>query len=252
MAALRSHPDQLHRVERAEETAAGGRLQPAERAADGQRLAGDDAEDGVALVHRVRVEDPGHLARARADVRRRDVLLRADLVDDLARVAARHPFELADGELLRVAGDAALGAAEGDAHQRALPGHPHRQRAHLVERDVGVVADAALRRPTRDVVRDAVALEDLDVAVVHRHGDRDGDRLLALREDVDDVVVDRERPRDLAKLRLGDSVGVLAQVRDGLVDRAHGHTPCVVGTRSYAGAESTTATGSGRRGFTGS
>jgi hypothetical protein len=70
------------------------RLQPAERAADVERLAGDDAEHRVALVHRVGVEDPRHHRRVGADVGRRDVLLRADLVDDLARVAARHPLQL--------------------------------------------------------------------------------------------------------------------------------------------------------------
>ena len=66
------------------EAAARGRLHPPERAADVERLAGDDAEHRVALVHRVRVEDPGHHRPVGADVRRRDVLLRADLVDDLA------------------------------------------------------------------------------------------------------------------------------------------------------------------------
>src|SRR5206468_12381658 len=88
------------------------RLEPAERAADVERLAGDDPEHRVALVHRVGVEDPGHHRRVGADVRCRDVLLRADLVDDLAREAAGHPLELAGRELLRVDADAALGAAE--------------------------------------------------------------------------------------------------------------------------------------------
>jgi hypothetical protein len=107
----------------------------------------------------------------RPDVGGGDVLLRADLVDDLGRVPPGHAFQLSDGELLRVALDAALGATERNPHQRALPGHPHRERPHLVERDVGVVADTALRRAARDVVGDTVALEDLDVAVVHRHRD---------------------------------------------------------------------------------
>ncbi len=154
----------------------------------------------MALVHRVRVEDPRHRRGVRADVGRRDVLLGADLVDDLGGVAARHPLELAARHRLRVAGDAALRAAERKPHQRALPGHPHRQRLDLVERDVRVVADAALRRPARDVVRDAVAGERAHVAVVERGRDRDLDRLLALLQDVDEALVDLERLGDLVEL----------------------------------------------------
>ncbi len=149
-----------------------------------------------------------------ADVRRRDVLLRADLVDDLARVAAGHPLELAARHLLRVADDAALRAAERDAHQRALPRHPHREGLDLVERDVRVVADAALRRAARDVVRHAVALEDLRRPVVHADRDRDLDRLLARAEDVDEVRVDVEDRRDALQLLARDLERVLAQMRD--------------------------------------
>jgi len=160
--------------------AAGRRLLAPERPADRERLAGDHPEHGVTLVHRVRVEDPRHHRRVGADVGRRNVFLRPDLVDDLARVATRHALELRARQLLRVDDDAALGAAEGDSHQRALPRHRHGERLDLVERDGGVVADAALRRPARDVVRDAVALEDARRPIVHADGNRDLDRLLAL------------------------------------------------------------------------
>ena len=53
--------------------------------------------------------------------------------------------------------DAALGAAERDVDQGALPGHPHRQRPDFVEVGRRVVAQAALGRAARDVVLDAVA-----------------------------------------------------------------------------------------------
>ena len=65
-----------------------------------------------------------------------------------------------------IADDAALGAAEGDVDDRALPGHPGGQRAHFVERDVGRVADAALGRAARDGVLHAIAGEDFQAAVV--------------------------------------------------------------------------------------
>ena len=197
-----SSPAPAQRLEQAEDDAAAGRLAAADRAADRERLAGDDAEHRVALVHRERVEDPRHHLRVRADVGRRDVALGADLVDDLGGVAARHPLELLGRERLRVADDAALGAAERQVHQRALPRHPHRERLDLVERDGRVVADAALRRPARDVVRDAPAGEDAHAAVVHRRRDRDLDRLLAGAEDPDEVVVDAERVGHVLQLLL--------------------------------------------------
>jgi hypothetical protein len=203
------------------QAAARRRFLPAERAADRQRLAGHDAEHRVALVHRVRVEDPRHDRAVRADVGRGNVLLRADLVDDLARVAPRHPLELAAREPLRIDDDAALRAAERDAHQCAFPRHPHRERLDLVERDVRVVADAALRRAARDVVRDAVALEDLRRPVVHADRNGDLDRFLARAEHAHEVVVDTEGRRDPSQLRLRDLERVLAQMRDRCVDRRH-------------------------------
>jgi hypothetical protein len=77
-----------------------------------------------------------------------------------------------------------------------------------------VVADAALRRAARDVVRDAEALEGRDGAVVHPRRDGDGHGLLALREDADQVWVDVERLTDATELLLSDLKGVLTKVRD--------------------------------------
>ena len=123
------------RLEQAEHHAAAGRLAAADRAADRERLAGDDAEHRVALVHRVRVEDPRHHLRVVPTSGAGMSRLGADLVDDLGGEAARHALELLGRERLRVADDAALGAAERQVHQRALPRHPHRERLDLVERD---------------------------------------------------------------------------------------------------------------------
>ncbi len=199
-------------VGQAVEGTARGRLAAAERAADRERLARDDAEHGVALVHRVGVEDPGHHALVGADVGGRDVLLRPDLVDDLARVAARHPLELAAGELLGIDDHAALRAAERQAHQRALPRHRHRQALDLVLRDAVVVADAALGGAARDVVGDAVARVHVHGPVVRGDGDRDLDRFLAALEDVDQVRVDAEGLADLAQLLPGDRIRILVEV----------------------------------------
>ena len=144
----------------------------------------------MADVHRVRIEDPRHHLRVGADVGGRNVLLRADLVDDLARVAPGQALLLAKREQLRIADHAALRAAERKAHQGALPGHPHRERLDLVQRHGRVVADATLGRAARHVVDHAVALECVHRAVVHLYRHRDLDPLLAVREDLDQVRVD--------------------------------------------------------------
>ena len=57
----------------------------------------------------------------------------------------------------RVDRDAALGAAVGHVDDGALPRHPHRQRAHLVDVDARGVAQAALAGAAGDVVLHAVA-----------------------------------------------------------------------------------------------
>ena len=63
-------------------------------------------------------------------------------------------------ERARLAADAALRAAVRQPQERALPRHPHRERGALAERDVRVVADAALRRAEHARVLHPVAGED--------------------------------------------------------------------------------------------
>ena len=142
------------------------RLVPEQRAADRDRLAGHDLGHGVALLHRVGVHHPGHRLLVRGHVRRGDVELRADERREVGGEPARHARELAVRELPRAAAHAALRAAVGQAQQRALPGHPHRERRALAEADVRVVADAALRRPEHRRVLHAVGRERPDGAVV--------------------------------------------------------------------------------------
>ena len=104
--------------------------------------------------------------------------------DELGREAAGQALELAQAELLGVDLDAALAAAVGDAHDRALPGHPHRERLDLVDGHVLVVAEAALGGTAAQVVLDAVAGEHLHVPVVHRHREVDGELAAGLPQDL--------------------------------------------------------------------
>ena len=150
--------------------AGAGRLVAEDRAADRDRLAGHDLRHRVADLHRVGVHHPGHRLLVRRHVGGRDVLLRADHRQELGGEAAGQPLELARRHLPRVAADAALGAAVGQAQERALPGHPDRERGALAERDLRVVADAALRRAEHARVLDAIAGEDDAALVVHPTG----------------------------------------------------------------------------------
>src|SRR5216684_2106787 len=65
-------------------------------------------------------------------------------------------------------------------------------RRDIVERDTGVVADPPLCRSQGDVVLDAIAGEDLDLAVVHQDGTRDGDLTFGVGEDLPDARLEVE------------------------------------------------------------
>ena len=112
-----------------------------------ERLAGHDGGHGLAHVHGVGVHHPGHGLLVGVDVGRGNVFFRPDELDQLRGVAAGHALQFALRHLVRIADDAALGAAEGNVDHGALPGHPAGQGAHFVEGDVGRVADAAFRGP---------------------------------------------------------------------------------------------------------
>ena len=88
------HAQVARRLDDRVDAAAGRRLVAALRAAEADRLAGDDARDRVADVHRVGVHHPGHDLGVGVDVRRRDVLLGADEDLDLGGEAAGQALEL--------------------------------------------------------------------------------------------------------------------------------------------------------------
>ncbi len=117
--------------------------------------------------HRVSVHDPGHGLRVGVDIRGGNILGRSDDGQDLAGITPRHAFKLALGHALGVADHATLGPAKRNVHGGGLPGHPHRQRLHFIQSDVGMEADAAFAGTARHVVLHAVAGEHLYLAVVH-------------------------------------------------------------------------------------
>ena len=157
------------------EDAAAGCFVATQRSAQADGFARNHAGNGIALGHAVGVHDPGHGLRIGVNVRRGNVLLRPNHRKNGAGVATRHPFQFALRHVLRVAGDSALGAAERNIHDRAFPRHPRGQRLHLIERDLRVIADAALGGAAHRAVLHAISLEAVNVPVVHadRHCDHE-------------------------------------------------------------------------------
>ena len=82
-------------------------------------------------------------------------------------IASCEPFQFILGHFLWVANDAALAAAQGDIHDGGLPGHPGGQGTDGVNGLLGMVTDAALRRPSGIVVLDAETVKYLGRAVVN-------------------------------------------------------------------------------------
>ena len=128
------------------------------------RLAGYQARELLPPDRFVLVQHPEHVLGVGHDVGRRDVPEGADVLGDGPDPAPAQPFLLPLAEVVRVADDAALAAAERDVHDGALPGHPHGESAHRVDGLERMETDAAFARTAGIVVLDAEAAEDLDGA----------------------------------------------------------------------------------------
>src|SRR5690606_37047055 len=146
--------------------AAAGGFHAAQTAADGDGLAGDHAGGGAAVVHGVGVHHPGHGLRVGVDIGSGNILVRPDDHANFAGVAARNALELCTGVVARVDADAAFGTPERQVDRCGLDGHPGRQRHDFRQRDVLVVAHAALAGAARYIVLHAIPFEVGDGAVI--------------------------------------------------------------------------------------
>src|SRR6185437_13470230 len=144
-----------------------GRFPAPTGAADVDGFAGHDAGDGLTHVHGVGIHDPGHDLLVGIDVGGGHVFFRPDEFDDFGGVAAGHALEFAGGHFFGIADHAALGSAEGDVDDGALPGHPTGESAYFVKIDVGCISDAAFGWAARLRMMHAEPGEDLDAAVIH-------------------------------------------------------------------------------------
>jgi hypothetical protein len=134
-------------------------------------VAGHDRGTGLPHVHGIGVHDPGHGLFVSINVGGGDILFRADKLEQFGGVAARHALQFALRHFVRIANDSTLGAAKGNIHYRAFPGHPARERADFVEIDVRPIAQSTLGRPSRNRVLHAESSENLEVPIIHRHRD---------------------------------------------------------------------------------
>ena len=100
-------------------------------------------------------------------------------------------------------------AAERDVDDGALPGHPHGERAHRVDRLLRVEADAALARAPRVVVLNAEAAEHLHAAAVHVNRNAE---LVFAKGNAQQIArggVELEDVRDVVELALRDFVRII-------------------------------------------
>jgi hypothetical protein len=116
--------------------------------------------------------------------------MRADEGDHFLHIAARERFQFAPRQPVRIHGNAALGAAIGQAGQCAFPAHPDGQRRDFADIDIGRKTGAALCRSQRQVMLDAIALEHRRLAIVHVDWAGDGDGPLRIEQPVTLVVRD--------------------------------------------------------------
>src|SRR5262249_10407366 len=140
-------------------------------AAELDGLSGDNRGGGLSGMHRECVHDPGHGLLVGAHVGSGDVALWSEPAGKFGRIAARETLEFAAGHFARVADDAALGAAEGNVDDGALPSHPSSQSAYFIQAHVGGETNSAFAGSPDRGMENAIASEDLQRAVVHSHRD---------------------------------------------------------------------------------
>ncbi len=170
--------------------AAPGGFAASARSANIDRLASNNSRDGLAHVHGVGVHHPGHDLFVGVDVRRGNVFFGADELNQFGGVAARHALQFAHRHFVRIADHSALRAAEGNVDYGALPRHPAGQGADFIQRDIGRVTNAALRRTASDGVLHAESGEDFEMTVVHGNRDVHDDFAVGILQDLPESFVE--------------------------------------------------------------
>ncbi len=124
------------------------------------------------------IGDPCHCLLVGAHVRSHHIDLRSDKRNHLHGEAAGHPFEFTSGHFHRLAADAALPAAEGEAEEGAFPVHPHCEGRDFADIDFRMIAQATLHRPAGKMMLNTVSEKHLGAAVIAPDRDGNGDDTL--------------------------------------------------------------------------
>ena len=170
------------------EQAVARRLRPDEGAAVGEALAGENAfvQTGDALVLTEEIAD---LARAGADVARRDVHVRADILIELGHEALAERHDLTVGFALGVEIGAALAAAHRETGEGVLEDLLEAEELDDGKVDGRMQSQAALVRTDGVVELDAVAGVHADLAAVVHPRNAEDDLTVGLGDALEDRVL---------------------------------------------------------------
>src|SRR5580704_16821990 len=172
-------------------------------------------------MHGLGIHDPGHGLFVGAYVRRGNVALGTKPFTEFASVAAGDALEFGLRKLGGIADHAALRATEGNVDDGALPRHPRSEGADFVDRDVWRETDAAFAGAAYGGMKDAVADENFEAAVIHRNRQVDGYLLAGVLE----VAVDAVLKAHLLSCKFEARFGGLIDVQLFLRNRTHTDPP---------------------------
>ena len=118
-------------------------------------------------MHGIGIHDPRHGLLVGIDVGRGHVFFRADELDELRGVAARHALQLTHRHFVRIANHSTLGSAEWNIHDGAFPGHPTSKGANFIEGHIRCITDSAFCRAASNRVLHPEPGKDFQLPVVH-------------------------------------------------------------------------------------
>ena len=111
-------------------------------------------------------------------------------------------FLFSIAEIVRIADNAALSAAEGNVHHGAFPGHPHGESADGVHGFMRMEPDPALVRAAGVVVLNAESPENLGASVVHADGNQEMILAQGIAEQIAGRLIQAEFPGNGVELLL--------------------------------------------------
>ena len=172
--------------------AASGCLAAAARAANVERLARNHGGYGLAHVHGIGIHNPSHGLLVGVHIRSRHVFLWPDELHQFRGVAAGHALKFAHRHPVRIADDAALGAAKWNIDHGAFPSHPTRQRPHFVQGDIRRISNSTLGRPAGNGMLHTESGKNFQLPTVHHDWNVNDDFAVGISKNLPDPIVQVE------------------------------------------------------------